>query len=256
MEHWTDDFEHESITDENREPFKTAMSKYDSLNAAVVGGFNAQKEAGRPYKLPKTLDSLPDDTSRDEFRAGAHKLLGIEVVKNAEALADLDMKIGLAEGVEPDENLINTFKAFVVENKISKGDAQKMVGFYNQIMGEARNAHIQQAEANKTEAAAKTNEALIAHYGSKEKVAEQSELLRRAIQNSGITPEEYEKVGDAMANSILTKDPVMALTLLKLLAPLAAEGTSLGGKGGAATAKPQGIKQDLPKTGKALGWDK
>jgi len=259
MENWTDEFEHESlVTPESQEAFKKAMGKYDSQKSAIMGGFEAMKAVGKPYKLPESLDKLPDDNIRGEFTAQAHKLLGIETAANIEGLAELDMKAGQAEGASFDENLANDFKAFVVEKKINKANAQEMVGFYNQMMAKARIALTAKTETDKLDAATKTNEALIAHFGSKEKVAEQSELLRRAIQNSGITPEEYEEVGEELANSMLTKNPVMARVMLTLLAPLAAEGTTESGGGG--TPKPgeiteeQQTAKDLPKTAKALGW--
>ena len=109
-------------------------------------------------------------------------------------------------------------------------------------------------------AATACNDALIAHpdFGTAEKVAEQSELLRRAIQNSGITPEEYEEVGKELADSMLTKNPVMARVMLTLLAPLAAEGSSEAGKGGTPVEKKltesEQTKKDLPKTAEALKW--
>lgn len=257
MEHWTDEFEHESITADNKEAFNTAMSKYDSEEAAVVGGFNAMKEIGKPYKLPESLDKLPDDKVKGEFTSQVRKLFGIELADSVESLADLDLKTGLAEGVEPDETLANTFKQFVVENKINKTSAQKMVGFYNQMMTKARQDYATAAEAQKTEAANKTNEALIAHFGSKEKVVEQSELLRRAVQNhAGLTAEEYEQVGEELADSMLTKNPVMAKAMLTLLSPLAAEGLTDNGVGGNHPPKEKTTAEVLPETAKALGWNK
>lgn len=256
MENWIDTFEHSSLaTPEAQTAFKSAMSNYASIEDAVVGGFNAKKEAGRNFKLPKTIESLPDETMRQEFTSRVHKLLGIEHAVNVEALADLDMKTGLAEGTEVDETRAGNFKAFVVENKVPKAIAQKLVGYHNEMMAKARMADATQREAKKLADAKTTNEALIAHsdFGSAEKVEEQSELLRRAIQNCpGITPEEYEEVGEELANSIMTKNHVMARILLKLLAPLAAESSEAGGKG-----KPPTKTAD-PDEGSpsyvALGW--
>jgi len=263
MDNWLDTFEHTSLAaPEAQEAFKSAMSKYGSQEDAVVGGFEAMKAVGKPFKLPESLDKLPDDTVRGEFTSQAHKLLGIETAENIEALTELDMKAGQAEGALFDEGLANSFKAFVVEKKINKANAQEMVGFYNQTMAKARIAIAAKAEADKLAAAKTCNEALIAHpdFGSAEKVAEQSELLRRSIQNCpGITPEEYEEVGEELANSMLTKNPVMARVMLKLLAPLAAEGSTDTGAGGKAKEKEltgsEQTKKDLPKTAKALGWN-
>ena len=45
-------------------------------------------------------------------------------------------------------------------------------------------------------------------------------------------------MGETMADSVLTKDPVMARVMLKLLAPLAAEAGSKGGGAGTPPVKP------------------
>jgi hypothetical protein len=252
-EHWTGEFEHETITEENREAFATAMTKYATPEDAIVGGFNAQKLAGKPFRLPESLDKLPDDKVRNDFTSQAHKLLGIEHAPNVEALADLDLKVGLAEGHQVDENLGNAFKQFVVENKVPKAVAQKAIGFHNQMMAQAREAMAAQAEAAQVKAATDTNAALIAHFGSEAKVKDQSELLRRAIKNSGITAEEYERVGEVMADSMLTKDPVMARVMLKLLAPLAASSSHEGGGAGEPPPGPKDPDAGSPSY-KALGW--
>ena len=254
MDSWLDEFEHPAVTDDNREAFNAAMSKYGSQEAAIVGGFNAQKVAGKPFKLPESLDKLPDDKVRGEFTAQAHKLLGIEHAANVEALADLDMRAGLAEGQEPDENLGNAFKEFVVEHKVPKAIAQKALNFHNLMMAQARAAE----EAAKVKAANDTMAALSAHpdFGSEAKVKEQSELFRRAIQNqAGLTAEEYEEFGDALVEGGLNRNAVMARALLKLVAPLAAEGTSESGRGGTPPPKEGTIADDLPKTAKALRWN-
>jgi len=257
MEHWTEEFEHESITDDNRESFIKAMSKYDSEEAAIIGGFNAMKEIGKPYKLPESLDKLPDDDTRANFRSQANKLLGIELADSVESLADIDFKAGIPEGSERqvDDNIANMLKKTAVEKKWPKSVIKDIIELYNgpltKYVTEAQSARL---ATQKKDAADKTNEALIAHFGSAEKVKEQSELLRRAIQNNaGLSAEEYEKVGDLMADSMLTKDPVMAKAMLTLLSPLSAESTSENGKG-AGKAEPAGIKPEETPTGKALGW--
>jgi len=253
-EHWSNEFEHESVTDDNREAFKTAMSKYPTQDEAVVGGFNAMKLTGKPFKMPESLDNLPDDASRTDFTTQAHKLLGIEHAANVEALVDLDLKLGSAEGSQTDENLANAFKQFIVKEGISKGDAQKMLGFYNQAMGAAVTANNDKRESDKLAAAKVCNEALVKHYGNQEKVDEQSELLRKAVKNNmGLSAEEYEEFGDELANSILTKNPVMARGLITVLAPLAAEGSTEGGGGGGGGANE---KQLSPYEWKKERWPK
>ena len=46
MEHWAPDFEHPSITDENREAFETATSKFETQDDMTVGYYELQKTAG------------------------------------------------------------------------------------------------------------------------------------------------------------------------------------------------------------------
>jgi hypothetical protein len=254
MEHWSDEFEHESITDENREAFNTTMSKFATPEDVAVGYMELEKTAGKPFKLPKSLDKLPDDSVRADFTAQAHKLLGIEHAANVEALADLDMKAGMVQGQEVDENLANSFKQFVVEHKVPKDMAQKLVGYHNLMTAKARDVMAAKAESDRVDAATKTNEALIEHFGSEEKVNEQSELLRRAIKNNvGLTPEEYEEFGDVLADTILTKSPVMARVMLQVLAPLAATSSTEAGGKGKAPPTPIDVDEGSPSY-KALGW--
>ncbi|MHC4302785.1 MAG: hypothetical protein ACYS7Y_36465 [Planctomycetota bacterium] len=232
------------------------MGKFATPEDVAVGYMELEKTAGKPFKLPKSIDKLPDDSTRADFTAQAHKLLGIEHAANVEALADLDLKAGLADGLEVDETLANSFKEFVVKNKINKASAGKIVGFHNQAMAKARAAMTAQAEAKKLEDAQKTNEALIVHFGSEAKVKEQSELLRRAVKNNvGLTAEEYEEFGEALADGMLTKNPVMARVMLKVLAPLAASSSHEGGGTGEAPAAAKDPDEGSPSY-EALGWSK
>ncbi len=257
MDHWSDNFEHTSITDENRGEFATAMGKYENANDAVVGGFNAQKLAGKPFKFPESMDKLPDDASRTDFTSKAKGLLGIKTAKDVAELAELNMKMDIAEGSEPDENLTTMLKSFVVENEIDTGVAQKFVGFHNRIMKAAKEQFATAEEEKKTQAATATNEALIAHFKTEAEVAKQSELMRRAFQNkAGLNAEEFEKVGDALADSVFTKNPILARAILTLVSPLAAEGTTDGGGGGGGGGDPPKDPDEGSPTYKALGWDK
>lgn len=258
MPEWLDGFEDDSLnTPEAKESFSKAMNKYESKDAALIGGFNAMKEVGKPYKLPESLDKLPDDETRATFRSQANKVLGVEYVESVDSLADVDIKTGMPEDskVEADPNIFNMLKNTAVEKKWPKSVVKDILELYNGPLTKyAIEAQSARLATQKTEAANKTNEALVTHFGSQEKVKEQSELLRRAVQNNaGLTAEEYEKVGDAMADSILTKDPVMARAMLTLLAPLAAEGTTDGGDGDGGEDPKKPKPEDTP-TGKALGW--
>ena len=254
-EHWTDTFEHEAVTPETREAFVSANRKYATLEDSVVGGYNAQKMAGKPFKVPEDMSKLPDDAARDDFTAQARKALGINIPKNVEELKDFNFKEGLAEGVEADENLANLIKGWAVENGIDTTTLGKLTSFFNGPLGKfGAEAMAAKTESDKLASAKECNEALIADpdFGSEQVVNEQSELLRRHIA-SKLSAEDYEKVGDELADSILTKNPVMAKYLLKTIAPLATEGTtnSGGGAGGG-----DGIKQPSPYEAKKARWPK
>jgi hypothetical protein len=264
MPDWIDGFEHESITEENRESFNTGMSKYATPNDAIVGGFNAQKLAGKPFRLPESLDKLPDDASRGEFTSQTHKLLGIEHAENIEALGDIDLKAGMAEGseVQPDEKLTTMIKTLAIEKKWPKSVVQDIITLYNgpltEYAKEISAAKDTKANDDKVATAKAVNEALIAHsdVGSEEKLKEQSELMRRAIKNkAGLTADEYEEVGDAMVEAGLTTNAVMARALLKLIAPLAAEGTTESGGGAGEGGGGEGQKQ-TPHQWKKERWPK
>jgi len=258
MEHWTDEFEHESLgTLESQEAFKTAMGKYDSKEAALIGGFNAMKEVGKPFKIPESLDKLPDDEARNSFRTQANKVLGIEHAESVEALADIDFKAGMAEGGVVDDNIAGMLKKTAVEKKWPKSVVKDIIELYNGALTKyAIEAQSARAAVQAKDAAEKTNKALVAHYGNADKVKELSELLRRAIQNNaGLTTEEFEEVGDTMASSMLTKNFTMAKTMITLLSPLAAEGSTESGGGTAEVIETKPDPADS-KTGKALGWKK
>lgn len=220
---------HPAITAENKEAFSTHMSKFESMEHAALDGMELKKIMGKPFKMPESLDKLPDDASRTDFTSKARALLGIETAADIEGLSQLDMKLDHDDSVEQPEALTNAFKAFIVENKINKADAQKMVGFHNRTMKAAREEFAKQAEEKKIQSATATNEALIAHFKSEAEVAKQSELTLRAFQDkAGLTPDEFQKLGDALADSAFTKDPILARALMTLVAPLAAEGTNDG----------------------------
>ncbi len=238
MPEWINEFQSESITSENRESFNTAMSKYETKDDAIVGGFNAQKLAGKPFKLPESMDKLPDDASRGDFTTQAHKLLGIEHAENIEGLDDIDMKAGMPEGSEivPNETLTTLLKTLAVEKKWPKSVVQDIVNLYNGPLTKfSQEFQVTKLENEKIAKAKATNEALIAHpdIGSAEELAAQSELLRRAVKNNmGFTAEEYEEFGEELADSMMTKNAVMARGLLKVLVPLAKEGSFDSGAGG------------------------
>lgn len=257
MPEWLDNFEHESVTDENREAFKTANQKYDTVEAAIVGGFNAQKLAGVPFKMPESMDKLPDDDSRADFTSQANKLLDITHVANIEDLADLDLKVGLAEGVEPDENLATMLKTLAVEKKWPKSFVQDIVAIWNGPLKEyGAKASAEMQEKVALEQAQKGNEALLAHYnGDEKKLAADTELLRRVFKNqAGLNAEEYESIAEELVDSKWNTHPVISKALMNLLPKFAKEGSTAGGVGfGGKGDEPQKLS---PYEFKKARWPK
>lgn len=254
-EHWAGEFEHASVTADNREAFNTVASKFPTQGDMCVGYMELQKTAGKPFKMPESLDKLPDDDARSDFTAQANKLLGNEFAADIAGLIDLDMKVGSAEGVQTDENLANAFKQFVVDNKVPKALAQKLLGFHNGAMGKATEAFTAANDATFDTNAKATNEGLVTHFGSQDKVDSESELFRRAVLNHpGMTTERAEKVADIFVETMQRGGSDAAVTLLEMIAPMAREGGSHAGDGGNKPPTEQTTAQQLPKTAKSLGW--
>jgi hypothetical protein len=254
-QHFSEEFEHAAVTDDNREAFNKFASKYATKDDALVGGFNASKLTGQPFKMPESMDKLPDDDSRADFTAQAHKLLGNEFADDIAGLIDMDLKVGSAEGTQTDEGLANAFKQFVVDNKVPKALAQKLLGFHNVSMGKATEAFKGLEDAKFDENVKKTNEGLVKHLGSQEKVDAESALFKRAILNHpGMTSDKAEEVADIFVDVMQKGGSDAAVVLLEMIAPMAREGGSHAGKGGNTPPAAASTKEQLPKTGAALGW--
>jgi hypothetical protein len=249
-QHWSEGFEHESLAEpQAREAFTKAMSKYESPEAAVMGGYNAIKEVGKPYKLPESLDKLPDDKIRQEFQAGLGKLLG--AVEKPEDLKDIKWLDG-SKQEKPDEGLVTSFSKFAAENKIPKSLAQKLVSFHNSLMTQELQAY-EQTKAQKNK---EVNEYLLKSYnGSADALKADVELMKRMfLHHAGLTPDEYEQAGEEVFNSLITQSPILAKAILGL-AKNFKEGVSSSGDGTPPPPPPQPPPKDLPNTRKALGWE-
>jgi hypothetical protein len=243
------------ITADNREAFTTHMDKFDSMEAAALDGMGLKQQQGKPFKMPESMDKLPDDASRSDFTSQAHKLLGNEFAVDIAGLADLDLKVGSAEGTQTDEALANGFKQFVVDNKVPKALAQKLLGFHNESMGTASAAALVSQDETFTANAKATNEGLVKHLGSQEKVDAESALFKRAILNHpGMTSDKAEEVADIFVDVMQKGGSDAAVVLLEMIAPMAREGGSHAGKGGNTPPAAASTKEQLPKTGAALGW--
>lgn len=243
-EHWTNDFEHSTVNDDNREAFNTHMSKFATQEDAVADGYGLAKQKGAAFKLPESIEKLPDDASRATLLAQVNKLYGREVPADVDGLADLDMKAGsTAEDTMYDEALAKEFKEWIVAEKVEKSVAQKAIKFHNEAMARARTAFAAKTEeATKKEAedrlaaVAACNASLATTFGSKEKLEEQTVLTHRALlNNSGCTADEAADIAEFLKDREGATNPTLRRILISNLAPLATE--SLGPDG-----KPLGAK--------------
>ena len=250
------ELQHESITDDNRESFAKHMEKFDSLESAALDGMALKKMTGQPFRLPESMDKL-DDNTRADFTAKAPGLLGIQPgVSKIEDLADINFAEGMAEGAQADDNIAGMLKNIAIEKKWPASVVKDLVGLYNGPLTEYGIKALETKQFNdnlakKTE----TNAALIAHpsIGSQEKLNSLSEDMRRVFQNkAGLNAVEYEQVGNALAESILTSDPVLARAMLTVLAPLAQNAKHENGDGRPAPTKE--ISEADKRVKKTLGW--
>lgn len=254
--HWTETFEHESVTPETSEAFKTANAKYATEGDAIVGGYNAQKMAGKPFRVPEDMAKLPDDQSRADFTSQARRALGINIAKDVDGLKDVDFKAGLAEGAAYDENFVGIIKNWAVENGVDTTTLAKLAPLYNGPLTQySVEAHKKATEAAELDRMTKCNEALIAmsDIGSKEKLAEESEFFRRAIIKLAGSADDATEIADAMVAGGLTQNPKLAKIMLDHFAPLAKEGSSDAGDGSAGSG---GVKQLSPYEAKKVRWPK
>ncbi|HDZ37961.1 MAG TPA: hypothetical protein ENH62_06715 [Marinobacter sp.] len=238
-EHWTNGFEAEGLGDDNREAFTTHMAKFPTQAAAVMDGYGLAKQKGVAFKLPESIEKLPDDASRATLLAQVNKLYGREIPLDLDGLADLDMKAGsTAEGEMYDETLAKAFKEWVIAEKVEKSVAQKAIKFHNEAMAFARTAY-----AAKTEEATKTavterlaavtacNDALVTTFGSKEKLDEQTVRMHRALlNNTGCSTEEAADIADFLKNREGATNTALRRILISNLAPLATESLGPDGK--------------------------
>jgi len=257
MENWLETFEHESLeAPEAQTAFKTAMGKYKSVEDAVIGGYNAQKESGKPFKLPESLDKLPSDDMRKDFTSQAKKVLGIEAGLTEDGLKEINWGKGLAAGAETNQTMIDEFGKFAVSKGLSKGMAQDMAEFLNGIQAKSKEA-FEQAAAEAVKANAERSKSLLESYFGAEGIKTHTELLRRAVKNQGgLSDAEYEQIADELKDDVLLGKGVFTKMLMNFAAKLEKEGTNEipGGTPPAKTPYGQDVIEDNPKTAKAVGW--
>jgi len=228
QKHWSSEFQHEKLsTPELKESFTKTMSKFPTQDDVAVSYMELEKSAGKPFKLPESMDKLPDDKTRQELRAGIGKLLG--VIEKPEDLKGINFTVGMPEGSKADEGMV------AVLSKWAIGKPKDIVQDGIKVWNETMIAAGKQMEAQFLTEAKATDEALIAlpEIGSKEKLAENDELVRRMFQNNlGLTPQEYETVGQELVKANFTRTVVLRKALMAM-AKNFKTGTTVGGEGGA-----------------------
>lgn len=267
-EHWSKDFQSDSITSENREAFVKTMSKYSTVEDAAVSRFHGEKQMGEPFKFPESMDKLPDDASRADFTAKARGLLNINIAKDADSFKDMNLRAGLADDAPINEGLGELIKNIAIEKGWPVNVVQDLVEFNNTGLSEF--AAEQRTVLHETNAKA-CNDALAADptYGSPEKVAEASEFFKRGIMAQatklGYSAEDTEEIGLAMVDAGITTNPKLAKIMLETFGPMGKEGGTLvgdgAGGGGVKQASPYEAKQrEFPNTESCWGnptdsWD-
>jgi len=124
--HWTESVAHPKLaTPETKEAFTKVYSKYATQEDALLGGLDAIRMTGKPFKLPESLDRLPDDNVRKQFLEEAGKVKGLKEAfvgapATAESLKDVDFREGLPEGAAFSDADLETYKQFIVQEGIPR----------------------------------------------------------------------------------------------------------------------------------------
>ena len=246
MEHWTDTLTHQDLqTPEN----KAILGKFNSADDAHVGYIQLQKAAGRPYKLPDSLDKLPDDATRADFTGRVGKLMG--AVDSVEAMADVNFAEGLPDANMVNADLVKELKNFAVANKLPKSVVAAVVKFNNQFSLKAGQARQQTA----LDTATKVNGELLPMFGGEEGIKKHNENVKRMFQNQGgLTAEEFEAVIPGLVESGITKSTPLSKALYNIAAKFGEGTTETSGAPGGKGSEEPGIKEELPVTAGILGW--
>jgi len=248
---WVNELTHESLTTPEA---KTALSKYDSQEAALVGGLNAMKTAGAPFRLPESLDqSHINDEMRAEFTSRVGKLLG---VPNEDALNDVNFADGLPNADMVNADLVSTFKKFAVENHLSKSVVAKLVKMNNQFSVSSRTAQDQASADAHAESVKTVNTAMEASHGGKDGVAKHVELVKRLFKNhSGLSGVEFDSIAEGLTKGPFATDPAMRKALYNLAAAVVPEAVT-GSQEQVAAKKTasSSIPTRFPTLAKHLNW--
>lgn len=247
MDHWTDELKHQELQSPEA---KANLGKFNSSDDAHVGYLELQRLSGKPFKLPDSLDKLPDDATRVDFTGRISKLMG--AVENDEAMVDVDFATGLPDAKMVNADLVTAFKAFAIENKLPKSVVKAMVQFNNQYAVKSR----QDTEKIATDTATKVNEELLPMFGGEDGIKKHNENVKRMFQNhGGLTDEEFQAVIPGLVESGITKSTTLSKAIYNIAAKFG-EGTTEnpGGPGNKEMTDGEKTKAELPVTAGILGW--
>ncbi len=215
QEHWLDAFE----SFKNDADARKAFAKYDKadnpLEAALRGGYEAQKLVGKT-RLPDSLDAM-----NDEERSQLHNLRG--VIESEDGL-ELDFDAGLPEGAQHDEALAKTFVEFAVAEGLTPTQAQKGIELWNGFIAQSQEALTSLREQQKAEAEKAVRKIWRGDYDAN------NILIERAIMHKlGVDTPEDPKFKDFMAqcyNDGVSTNPILTELLGIAAKRLEAEGVT------------------------------
>jgi hypothetical protein len=190
MQEWIGELEHPDLLTDDA---KTVLNEYKSREEFMVAGLNAKRKVGKPYRLPESLEKLPDDNVRTQFKGDISKLIGhdFDVIDGEESLSGINFAEGLADARTVNEAIKKAFAEFAIAEKLPKSLAQKIVGLNNKLATEFANTSAK-AKKDHTE---KVSEIVKGLYGGEEGVKGNRELVKRLFdKHGGLTTEEYEEL--------------------------------------------------------------
>lgn len=227
MDNWLDDFSHPKLdTPEVQESAKNTLKKFASKDDVVISYIELEKSSSKPFKLPQSLDKLPNEV-RGDFTKQARKVLGIEDAVNDDTIKQVNFKKGLSDGKKANEQIVQKLTEFAVKKGFSLSQVQDLVEMINATGTELVASANADMERTNKEILEKSNQVLTQYYGA-DRLKENAELLRRAMKDHvGLSNEEYESVAtDFMDDGWIFKHPALTKVLMDKIAPLAKEGNT------------------------------
>lgn len=246
-EHWSNKITHEDLTTPEA---KNWLSKYDSQEEALVGGYNAEKKVGKPFKLPESLEkveSWPDVKDREAFRGGLSKLLG--TISKVEDLDDIDFAKGLPDARQVNAELVSAYKEFCVKRGVPKVLARDLAVFNNEFVTQV----VQNQVKEKQDRIQKAQDSLKPLFGDDNALKVHDDRVRRLFQNHcGLSAQEYEGVIGELMSAGVAENATLRKALYNLSKDVVVEGKTEPA-GDTAVQKPaKSFDQRFPETAKSL----